>query len=78
MDFDFKAYKVHSAKHFSTVQAARIHSGIFIFCVFFTCFTSGFDVCVCVCVCFVYIVFLEFFFFSSYLGMWKVTVFPKF
>ena len=48
MDFDFKAYKVHSAKHFSTVQAARIHSGIFIFCVFFTCFTSGFDVCVCV------------------------------
>lgn len=26
MDFDFKAYKVHSAKHFSTVQAARIHS----------------------------------------------------
>jgi len=26
MDVDFRAYKVRSAKHFSTVQAARIHT----------------------------------------------------
>lgn len=30
MDVDFRAYKVHSAKHFSTVQAARIHTGLFL------------------------------------------------
>jgi hypothetical protein len=42
MDVDFRAYKVRSAKHFSTVQAARIHTGLFLFFYHFFLLYIGF------------------------------------